>query len=383
MKMWLAALLATLLCVLPASGQEPVPSPSSPPEHALISDVPYISYADAIKMDYTLRDSLNPSFPASVGMVLQYYGQSLKLLKDWDKMIPEKGGWAAADTHDARGLDELKAAIARGEPVVVMPALTPVAHPFYMFEAFHLGLGDKAVEVLGPIEAAGSGVCGRFAPFTTFTKFKAAVGPNGPNLMHESATIACRVLIGYDDTRRVVVLHDPFFGPAREMGYDDFERMWGANTHQCITFAPRKGQDKRPSKGAPYRALTPDEQASYPYLVGYALVNTGRAMEAMEMLQKAAAVPGISTGRKHVILLELGCAQHELGRHVEALATLEKASFLVPESPVCWTAIAHVSETVGGEGWREKSSAARERAESLAKDKTAAKKVAELLPVPY
>ena len=98
MKMWLAALLATLLFVSPASGQEPFSPSSNLPDHALINGVPYISYRDALKLDYAAKISLNPSYPASVGMVLRYYGQNLKLLKDWDKMVPEKGGRAATDT---------------------------------------------------------------------------------------------------------------------------------------------------------------------------------------------------------------------------------------------------------------------------------------------
>jgi tetratricopeptide (TPR) repeat protein len=351
-------------------------------ERVLIPGVPYISYADALKMDYAAKTSTNPSLPASVGMVLRYYGQSTKLLKEWGKMLPEKGGWAAVEWRDATGLDELKPVIARGEPVVVMPALTPVAHPFALFAMLYPMLGDKAKSVLGDLEAPGSGIHGRMASFETFRKFRAEVGPDGPNPMRESAMLACRVLIGYDDVRRVVLLHDPSFGPAREIGYDDFERMWAAGGHACILLTPRQGQDKR-KKDQPvtgYRALTPDEQAAWPYIYGYALLNIGQPEKALQQLRQAAATPGIGAGREHLILLETALAQHEASQNDAALATLDRATTILPECPAAWEALAHVCEASGED---VKASAARAKATTLSTDGKAAKHVQEVLPVAY
>lgn len=55
----------------------------------------------------------------------------------------------------------------------------------------------------------------------------------------ESVTAAARVVIGYDDERRVMIVHDPSFGPAWEIGYEDFENMWRYNEFiflACLLF---------------------------------------------------------------------------------------------------------------------------------------------------
>ncbi len=49
-------------------------------------------------------------------------------------------------------------------------------------------------------------------------------------LMRESVFMACRVVIGYDDARAMVTLQDPSFGPAWEVSYRDFDRMWTFET---------------------------------------------------------------------------------------------------------------------------------------------------------
>ena len=48
--------------------------------------------------------------------------------------------------------------------------------------------------------------------------------------------MSARVVIGYDDDRDVTILHDPTFGPAWEVSYQDFDDMWapGGRTFAAV-----------------------------------------------------------------------------------------------------------------------------------------------------
>lgn len=97
------------------------------PAQALVLGVPFISWETASELDYMNKDILNPSWAATAGMILQYWGQDLARLR-----TPEAvSAWAEWESGNARSLDDLKPWLDQGIPIIVTTGLTPVAHPLY------------------------------------------------------------------------------------------------------------------------------------------------------------------------------------------------------------------------------------------------------------
>lgn len=119
--------LSLLVFVSSMLGAAPAYPQGLPPQ-ALILGVPFISWSEARKLDYEEKDILNPSSPAAIGMVLEYWGKDLKLLKNLEEAL-KPGGWAVVESGNAQSIEDLKPFISQGYPVVVNPAITPVAHP--------------------------------------------------------------------------------------------------------------------------------------------------------------------------------------------------------------------------------------------------------------
>src|SRR5205807_4815474 len=94
------------------------------PPRALILGVPFIAWSEAANLDYANKNIVNPSLPASEGMVLEYWGRDLTPLQQEELQVP---GWVASG-GDGGTFDSLKLDVARGIPVVVCLAMTPIAH---------------------------------------------------------------------------------------------------------------------------------------------------------------------------------------------------------------------------------------------------------------
>ena len=93
----------------------------------------------------------------------------------------------------------------------------------------------------------------------------------------ESLYNADRVLIGYDDARRVVTLHDGSFGPAWEIGYDDFDTMWAARGRDFMVARPADGSMRPSSSSGTIGPLkvTSQERGYVPPVVGIAAIVVG------------------------------------------------------------------------------------------------------------
>lgn len=96
------------------------------PARALVAGTPFVSWADAAGMTYADKEVTNPSWAASLAMVLRYWERDLSFLHSSDE---ETRAWGAFEGRSAAALDELKSYAARLIPVIVDAALTPTAHP--------------------------------------------------------------------------------------------------------------------------------------------------------------------------------------------------------------------------------------------------------------
>ncbi len=318
------------------------------PSKALIEGVPFISWAEAARLDYQNKDILNPSVPASFGMILKYWGQNLDLLKDYEKALPKgPGGWGVVENRKGKSVDELKPSIARGIPIFVYQALTPVAHiPTPVVAAYIEAFGvEKAKETFSrgskfemskeqykqfksamEGESSRSGVFRKMESLDTLRQ----IG----KISWESLLQSARVVIGYNDERRSVILHDPSFGPAWEVGYEDFEKMWEAVDRSYIVAYPpdyQKILSKRTQKITPYPPRTPDQQAAAHFVFGYALSSVGRTVEAEEEIKKGLAISDIGKGYQHLLLFELARIYRSKGNTEEAITTAQKSITLFPE----------------------------------------------------
>src|SRR5258708_14869580 len=142
-------------------------------------------------------------------MVLKYWGRDLTSLKQSDQTLP---GWVQ-HSGDGGAFDSLKADVARGIPVIVCLAMTPVAHASGPAAAAMMAMRDSATR--DALERGGwaSGVLGTMVALDPLRRWDVVLGTE---LRRESVFIACRLLIGYDDARQGVVLPDPSFRPASE-----------------------------------------------------------------------------------------------------------------------------------------------------------------------
>src|SRR5215510_909645 len=308
---------------------EPEGRPSSAGGRAQIAGVPFVSWNEAARLWFRERDLANPSSHAAFLMVLGYWGQHWALTEDRAALQE----WGIADRGTAASLGALKSFLDTGVPVIVPGAITPLAH------------------FVNP--ARSPGLLGTMQPF------EASPGQWDPLL----ATF--RVLIGYDDARRVVTLHDPTFGPAWTIDYDSFDRMWSLTNRTWMVMRPH---DPRPivaerQAAPPYRARTADEQAANDLVFGLALSARGRDRDAANRFRQAFARPDISVGYQHLLRLQLANYDVHRGRFRAAAEGADEAARLVPESPAPWNVAAEAYRRLGR---AQDADAAAARARQLA-----------------
>ena len=377
----------------PAQTQNEPAKPGRLPPKALIPGVPFVSWRKGASYEEWERNYLNPSFPASVGMILKYWGQSLARLKKVEKPIPS--GWTN-EGGEASGLDEVKPFIARGIPVYVAPALTPVAHtpsPTVAIEAA-MGLKRPTTAITGSMPITGAqaqkyqdlwseytgpstGVLGRMESFDKIQRIADSTRLNPWESLLESK----RVIIGYDDERRVVVLHDPSFGPAWEVGYDDFELMWGARDRPYNAFYPPNYAEVLAKRSAapPYPARTPDQRAAAHFVFGYALRSVGRMAEAEANINKGLAIREAGKGYRHLLLLEQALHLRERGELEKSNETLQQAIKLLREHHRPWQYLAENYRNGSGKDWKRKATKAEKKAKALCESRKAMRKVSKKL----
>ncbi len=389
--------LERLLCVVTVAGYPPFAatqqaspdhqhtSPTAAlPSHALISGVPFISWSDAAKLDYHDKKILNPSAPAAEAMVLEYWGQDRRVLAKGTGALE---GWTNAGGEGAT-LDSLRSSVARGIPVVVNLAMTPVAHfaePTAAAMATLLGSGrlagganltkqqyDQAQQLLAQYAGIWSGVLGKMVALDTLRTWGDRLGTK---VWQESVLLSTRVVIGYDDDRKVVILHDPSFGPAREVGYDDFEMMWALFDHFYVVmyppdFAKRLGTR---SGSPPYAARTAGHHAAESFVFGYALASVGRLADAKERLAAGLGAPDVPPGYRHLFLLELARVAEAMGDTAGAVSGYEAAGKIVPQHHRPWIFESRLYEGA-------KAAELHRKAEKLCADPKAQEALAHALP---
>ena len=226
-----------------------------------------------------------------------------------------------------------------------------------------------------------SGTLGEMVPLAAFREVADALKVKP----WESLLISERVVIGYDDGRQVVILHDPSFGPAWEVPYGDFEKMMEVSKELSITgylvIRPANAAEApaRRTPASPYRPRTPNERAAEHFVYGYALGSVGQEADAEEHLQAGLAIPGIGKGYQHLLLLELAVHERARGRTEDAIATAQKAVELVPEHFRPWQFLAQAYRDSSAADSAQKASAAADKARTLCSDSRALNVVAEVL----
>jgi hypothetical protein len=303
------------------------------PSKALILGVPYVSWSEAAQLRYEQKEIVNPSIVAAHKMIRKYWGQDRSgfLRFGPEEHLPDHWKDAAPDT--ATGLGDLKSWLARGVPVYVTLPLTPHAHPEATGGfALILSGASGAQERRGPSSKG----LGRWESLQRLLQLGEKQSPPKKHLhFWQSSTAAARVVIGYDDGRKVMIVHEPSFGPAGEIGYEEFERMWQYNEYKYMARPPQGYAEylaKRRATEA-YPARTPDMRAAGHYAFGYGYSEIGKGTEAERELEQGLALPGIGNGYRHVLAYELAHHRRAAGRTEDAIALLRQAIEALPEAP--------------------------------------------------
>jgi hypothetical protein len=373
-----ACAMATALTALPMVlvGQAPARgSARAVPSHVLILGVPFISWSEAANLHYWEKDAVNPSLPASEGMILKYWGRDLAVLRDSAATVP---GWVHQG-GDGGSLDSLKSFVARGIPVVVCLALTPIADNVPPMAAM-LAVTDSGMGETLERANRSSGILGPMIALDTLRRWGEKLIPEGG--MQESVLMACRVVIGYDDARTVVTLHDPSFGAAWEVSYQDFEAMWSAwKRFYAIMYPPSFAAllAKRPA-APPYPARTPSQRAAEAFVYGYALASVGRRKEAEVRLADGLAIPGLPIGYRHLMLLEVARLAEARQDTAAAVANYRAAGALLPQDHRPWLFLGRLMQHDGPTGSRAVADSLLSRAAALCADSVAQETTWRALP---
>lgn len=357
---------------------EPNPVPSTPlPERHLIPGVPYLTWDDAEKLRFDPKSFQNPSAAAAVGMVLGFWGQDLKLLEKGSDAMPRgEGGWARAEIRTAAGFDELKKWIARDVPVVISSAMVPEGQPLVWTGPFYVHF--TGVERPRAIRTSGS-LGDMFTPeaYRAVAKLHKV-----PLSLVDGRFFTGRVVIGYDDTKRTVTLHDPSFGPAWEVSREEFDAMWLLSQNSWVLLNPKTGPPARDA-ASPYTERTTDQRAAELYCRAYAASSQGHDDQAIRILDEGLALPGLSAGWRHLMLLERGCRLLVANKAVSAIPDLERARDIVPEDFRAWMflseAMRFLPDPPGPEQFEELARA-KSNANALCRDPKSDSALAAALP---
>ncbi|MDH4109287.1 MAG: hypothetical protein OEW35_13305 [Gammaproteobacteria bacterium] len=298
-------MLAAPLAVWP---DEPVPA------NFLIEGVPFIGYHDVRDAAYPGSDVINPSLTAVAQIMYGYWGEDF-IASARAKSLP--AGWTTS-SGDQASLDDLKSLLARGIPVQVAPATTPDAHRLYST--------PKLCAVITPVSyerpRPASGSLGELVSHRAVEQLRE--GGCGVGL-NDSVFLTSKLLIGYDDERRIFTMHDPSFGPQLELGYDEFSRMWAVTEAKYWARHPDVVPPESIRPATAVRARTNDDEAAVALFRAYGLNVSGRYAESESTIREALALEGLGAGRRHLLQLELAVSLNETGRCAEAIEAAREA----------------------------------------------------------
>lgn len=332
-----AALVALLFagCTASAPARSPDAGASSGRTSHLIP-VPFVSFAEAAALDYEQKSILNPTLAAAVAMVLKHGDQDLSMLRSFSEALPERGGWATVKRGPKGTLEGLRNFIDRGVLVIVTPTTTDIAHP-----------PGPVLDMLATMKGAKPRklvpTSGALLPMRSLDELRGIKRSLGEMFSWESLLIHARVVVGYDDTRQVFILHDPVFGPEVEVSYEQFDRMWAPVDRWFTAVEPRSPAASLP--GATRRPRSAAEIAVEEFVYGYALESLGRFDAADSVLRRAAASDSVPSALRYLLVNELAHVAWNRGRHDEALRLAEEATALAPESPSPWSLRAEIAKS--------------------------------------
>ena len=364
---WLALCLLFALMTVVLADPPPAERAAEPAAGVLIAGVPFVPVAEASALPAWV-EVWTPSARAAHMMVLRYYRPEARTAEEYVKATGKEKGSLREQWGDAKGLNELRDLLSAGNPVIVVTASTPYAHELYGVFGMLLSAGaDFGGVKLRDLDSQDYSSCilGRMAGLDLLRKI-AETSPMNP--LHELATRWVRVVVGLDPDRRMVIVHDPVFGPAWEVPYDDFERMWSAAGHMYCVLAPKDGARPPAATTSAYPPRTTDQRAAECYLYGYSLAATGKAAEADERYRTGLSLEGLSAGYRFIFLQERGYLAYRQKRGEEAVSLLRQATEQIPQAPGPWFLMAEICRGTGAAGGKKAASEFQRTAEKLAGD---------------
>lgn len=372
------------------------------PSKALIPGVPFLSWVDGARMEYAGSQVQNPSYRACKAIVLKYWGQDLKALGYPKAELVKSGDWIDASKGEGGSLDELKKYVNRGIPVLVSPALTPAAHPLYPIHSMLIQAGSVPGLTMDDLQkrnlsSRGFGFLVELSVFPKLdlqfqggteygvkrdqgeTRIEKSTGKEQKikfRSLRESVLLASRLIIGYDDERRKLIMHDPLFGPAFELSYEDFDKMWGPTGQGFEVLYPSNFAKARHPVAGAYRSRSPDEQSAHHFVFGYALASVGRGAEAQEEFKSGLKVPNQGRFFRFMLLMESAVVHYKMRKDDLAIAAAQKAVEAVPENPNGWNVLAMIYRDSSMPNREQKAAEAEQKAAALARDPKTIEEVA-------
>jgi hypothetical protein len=347
------------------------------PDRVVLVGVPYISWSEMQARDYPGKEAVNPSFAASSEMVRQYWALH-------EEADVAKARWEK-DRRNAAGFEVIQELLANGVPVQVNLALTPSAHPLYVVWYIHLLVtGERSLrDAIDREKARTTGVLGTFISLDLIRQTQASMERNRVEgrLFWDSFLRADRVVIGYDIGRRIVILHDPSFGPALEMPMDQFTAMWEATDREYFISRPKTPGRKLPPAANPagYPGRSAAQRAAQAYVFAYGEAASGRLPAAKTAYTGLADRPDTPRNLRHLALLELAHLELREGHATAATELAEKAIGLERDDPVAWSILASALERSPASGDARKAREAHARAADLCKNKKGMRELSERL----
>ena len=342
------------------------------PASHYIEGVPFVSWGEAADFEYPNRNVLNPSYTAASQMVWHYWGVPLDPDTGWPREEIPDGAYQGID---GASLDDLKRHLALDRPVEIMPAITAHAHYLYvtvkMLSMFSKD-ADYDLEQTGPTS-------GMLDEMVSIDAFMNAVSRGCPkNLISDSVYLAGRVVVGYDDARGVMIVHDPIFGPDWEVSYEDFLQMWRfVFNKMTVSQFDEVGFERQPVAPA-HPPRTPDHDAAFALFNGYSLAAVNKQKEAEAELRRGLAIEGISMRYQHLLRLELGSLMAHTRRLDEAIAVLHEAIEIYPDHFRAWGELGNAYRDKGDRKSRRKAETAYETMKKLCTTETQGKVALEL-----
>jgi hypothetical protein len=364
--------------------------PAEPPAGVLIGGVPFVSIKEGCAIEHPSLMFEHPSSRAARMMVLRYHRPEAKTWEDYLKATDKQNGPLREEWGDAKGLDQLRALLSAGNPVIVVTASTPYAHELYSVFEMLIRTGAQFDVNLQDLDSKdySSRILGRMVGLDVHRKMsetklknvktygRTESGWDGKspqdaprmNPLHEIVTRCARVVVGLDPARRVVIVHDPVFGPAWEAPQHDFEAVWSAADRKYCVLAPKDGARPSVAATSAYPPRTPDQRAAECYVHGYSLAATGKAAEADERYRAGLSLEGLSAGYRFLFLQERGYLAYRRKRGEEAVSLLRQATEQIPQAPGPWFLMARICRETGVGGGKSAATEFQRIAERLAGD---------------